>query len=151
GTRVQRIGDQAAADARRAKRGAFGGAAMTTHAETLAHYLGAFTEELIAQGVTDVCLCPGSRSTPLALTFAREPRIKTWMHLDERSCFYFALGMAKATGRAVAILCTSGSAALNFAPAVAEAYQAGVPLLVFTADRPPELRDIGANQTIDQQ
>lgn len=120
------------------------------HGEVLARYVGAFADELAAAGVEDVCLCPGSRSTPLALTFARHPRLKLWTHLDERSCAYFALGIAKASRRPAAILCSSGTAALNFAPAVVEAYHAHVPLIVLTADRPQELRDLGSNQTIDQ-
>jgi 2-succinyl-5-enolpyruvyl-6-hydroxy-3-cyclohexene-1-carboxylate synthase len=74
-----------------------------------------------------------------------------WMHLDERSCAYFALGMAKASGRPVAILCSSGTAAVNFAPAVVEAFHSRVPLIVLTADRPPELQELGANQTIQQR
>ncbi|MPZ48870.1 MAG: 2-succinyl-5-enolpyruvyl-6-hydroxy-3-cyclohexene-1-carboxylic-acid synthase [Dehalococcoidia bacterium] len=123
-----------------------------SHAEVLGRYAGAFVDALVARGLRDVCLCPGSRSTPLALTFARHPRVKIWTHLDERSCAYFALGMAKVHGSAapVAILCSSGTAAVNFAPAVVEAAQSHVPLLVLTADRPQELRDLGANQTIDQ-
>ena len=116
--------------------------------------LGAFTaalcEGLVAGGVRHVCLCPGSRSTPLVLAVARSPALQHWMHLDERSCSYFALGLAKATREPVAIICTSGTAALNFAPALAEASRAGVPLVALTADRPPELRAVGANQTVDQ-
>ena len=116
----------------------------------LATYLGAFLDELAGAGVRDVCLCPGSRSTPLALILQRHPAFKLWMQLDERSCAYFALGMAKASHRPVALLCTSGTAAVNFAPAVVEAFQSRVPLVVLTADRPQELRELGANQTIDQ-
>ncbi len=121
-----------------------------THAEVLGRYVGTFVDEIVAAGVENVCMCPGSRSTPLALTFERHPGIKTWIHLDERSCAYFALGMAKASGRLVAILCSSGTAAVNFAPAVVEAFHSHVPLIVLTADRPPELQGLGANQTIDQ-
>jgi len=110
----------------------------------------AFVDELARSGVTDACVCPGSRSTPLAMTLRRQERIRLWTHLDERAAAFFAMGMAKATRRPVAVLCTSGTAAVNFAPAVIEAWHARVPLLVLTADRPPELRDIGASQTIDQ-
>jgi 2-succinyl-5-enolpyruvyl-6-hydroxy-3-cyclohexene-1-carboxylate synthase len=113
--------------------------------------VGSFVDELVACGLRDVCLCPGSRSTPLAIAFARHPDVKLWTHLDERSCAYFALGMAKASPlQPVAVLCSSGTAAVNFAPAVVEAYHSRVPLIVLTADRPPELQDLGANQTIDQ-
>src|SRR5687768_12326946 len=120
-----------------------------SHAEALGAYVGAFVDELAASGLEHVCLCPGSRSTPLALAFARHPDIKVWTHLDERSCAYFALGMAKRdTYNPVAILCSSGTAAVNFAPAVVEAAHSHIPLIVLTADRPQELRDLGANQTI---
>ena len=84
----------------------------------------------------------------LALT--REPQIRCWSHIDERCAGFFAVGAAKASGRPVALSCTSGTAAANFAPAVVEAFWARVPLIVLTADRPPELRDVGAGQTIDQ-
>lgn len=113
-------------------------------------YVRALVDELARAGVKHVCLCPGSRSTPLAMTFAGHAGIKMWMHLDERSCAFFALGLAKASHGPVVLVCTSGTAAANFFPAVAEAYQARIPLLVLTADRPPELRETGAPQTIDQ-
>lgn len=109
-----------------------------------------FVEELARCGLRHVCLSPGSRNTPLVLAFAKHPRIQVSSHLDERSAGFFALGLAMATRQAVAVVCTSGSAAANYFPAVVEASQSRVPLLVLTADRPPELRYSGANQTIDQ-
>src|SRR4051794_33368518 len=115
-------------------------------------YLGlrAFADELARCGLEHACTSPGSRSTPLVLSLAREPRIRSTSHIDERSGAFFALGLAKATGRPAALACTSGTAAANYAPAVHEAFHARVPLIVLTADRPPELREIGAGQTIDQ-
>ncbi len=115
-------------------------------------YLGlrAFVDELARCGVRHACTSPGSRSTPLVLSLAREPRLQTWSHIDERCAAFFALGQAKATGLPVALTCTSGTAAANFTPAVIEAHEARVPMLVLTSDRPPELREIGAGQTIDQ-
>ncbi|UTF53051.1 2-succinyl-5-enolpyruvyl-6-hydroxy-3-cyclohexene-1-carboxylic-acid synthase [Natronosalvus rutilus] len=107
-------------------------------------------DELAAGGLEAVCLAPGSRSTPLTVAFAEHPEIETYSHLDERSAAFFALGRARRTGEPTALVCTSGTAAANFHPAVIEASQARVPLLVLTADRPPELRDSGANQTVDQ-
>src|SRR6202046_2623168 len=90
--------------------------------------IAAFVDELARCGVTDVCTSPGSRSTPLVLALARHPRLRAHSHIDEREGAFFALGIAKATGRAVAIACTSGTAAANFAPAVIEASEARVPL-----------------------
>lgn len=113
-------------------------------------YIRAFVSELPRSGVFHACLCPGSRSTPLAMLLRREPDIRVWTLVDERSAAFFALGMAKASRRPVAVISTSGTAAVNFAPAVVEAHAARVPLLVLTADRPPELRAVGASQTIDQ-
>jgi 2-succinyl-5-enolpyruvyl-6-hydroxy-3-cyclohexene-1-carboxylate synthase len=113
-------------------------------------YIDAFVDELQRAGVRNVVICPGSRSTPLAMTFAAQPGIHTWMHVDERSAAYFGLGMAKRLRQPVALLCTSGTAAANFLPAIIEAKLTHVPLLVLTADRPHELRDNGAPQSIDQ-
>jgi 2-succinyl-5-enolpyruvyl-6-hydroxy-3-cyclohexene-1-carboxylate synthase len=110
----------------------------------------AMTEELARSGVRRAVVSPGSRSTPLAVALWRQPEIEVSVILDERSAGFFALGTALATGVPAAVLCTSGSAAANLHPAVVEADQASVPLIVLTADRPPELRDIGAGQTIDQ-
>jgi 2-succinyl-5-enolpyruvyl-6-hydroxy-3-cyclohexene-1-carboxylate synthase len=112
--------------------------------------LRAFCEELARCGVTDACTSPGSRSTPIVLSLARTPGMRAWSHVDERVAGFFALGLAKQSGRPVAIACTSGTAAAELMPAVIEAAEARVPLIVLTADRPPELRDVGAGQTIDQ-
>jgi 2-succinyl-5-enolpyruvyl-6-hydroxy-3-cyclohexene-1-carboxylate synthase len=123
---------------------------VTDLAQTSLEYAAAFVEEMRRSGVRHVCVSPGSRSTPLALAIANNAGLKTWIHIDERCSAFFALGIARASNEPVAIVCTSGTAAANFFPAVVEARSAGVPLLVLTADRPPELRDVGAAQTIDQ-
>jgi 2-succinyl-5-enolpyruvyl-6-hydroxy-3-cyclohexene-1-carboxylate synthase len=112
--------------------------------------LRALCDELGRCGMRDACTSPGSRSTPIVLSLVREPKVRCWSHIDERCAGFFALGAAKASGRPVAVTCTSGTAAANLAPAVIEAHEARVPLIVLTADRPPELRDVGAGQTIDQ-
>lgn len=109
-----------------------------------------FVHTLIASGVQHVCFAPGSRSTPLILAFAEHPHVKLWQHIDERSAGFFALGIAKSTRSPVALLCTSGTAAANFFPAVIEARLGRVPLIVLTADRPHEARDNASPQTIDQ-
>ncbi|HSC03661.1 MAG TPA: 2-succinyl-5-enolpyruvyl-6-hydroxy-3-cyclohexene-1-carboxylic-acid synthase [Solirubrobacteraceae bacterium] len=112
--------------------------------------LRAFCDELARCGVEHACTAPGSRNTPLLLSLVRDGRIRSWSHVDERCAAFFALGAAKRSGRPVAVTCTSGTAAANLAPAVIEARHARVPLIVLTADRPPELREVGAGQTIDQ-
>jgi 2-succinyl-5-enolpyruvyl-6-hydroxy-3-cyclohexene-1-carboxylate synthase len=112
--------------------------------------LRAFADELVRCGVTDAVTSPGSRSTPVVLALAREPGLRAHSHVDERAAAFFALGLAKASRRPVVLACTSGTAAAEYLPAVIEAHEAGVPLIVLTADRPPELRDSGAGQTIDQ-
>ena len=109
-----------------------------------------FVKELINQGLQAVCVAAGSRSTPLTLAFASSKEIQIYSHIDERSAAYFALGMARAGGKPVALVCTSGTAAANFYPAVIEANYSEVPLIVLSADRPHELRDSGSNQSIDQ-
>lgn len=118
--------------------------------EDMTYYLAAFVDELVQSGVKDVVISPGSRSTPIALLMAEHPKLEVTVLIDERSASFYALGLAKTTGRPVAVLCTSGTAAANYYPAIVEAFQARIPLLVLTADRPHELRDIGAPQAIDQ-
>jgi 2-succinyl-5-enolpyruvyl-6-hydroxy-3-cyclohexene-1-carboxylate synthase len=121
-----------------------------SHQESLTAYLAAFVGELVQSGVTDVVVSPGSRSTPLALMMAEHPGLHIHIMIDERSAAFFALGIAKAQGKSVALLCTSGTAAANYYPAIVEANISRVPLIVLTADRPHELRDVGAPQAIDQ-
>lgn len=111
---------------------------------------GAFADEISRRGARHAVICPGSRSTPLALSLAAHLEPRVWIHIDERSAAFFALGMARQLGEPVALLCTSGTAAANFFPAIAEARLSRIPLIVLTADRPPELRGWGAAQTIDQ-
>jgi 2-succinyl-5-enolpyruvyl-6-hydroxy-3-cyclohexene-1-carboxylate synthase len=112
--------------------------------------LRAFVDELARCGMRAACTSPGSRCAPLVLTLAREERLRCYSHIDERCAGFFALGLAKASGLPVAVTCTSGTAAAELAPAAIEAFQARVPLLLLTADRPPELRENGAGQAIDQ-
>ncbi len=115
-----------------------------------ASFARAFVDELVRGGVTEAVVAPGSRSTPLALALAAEARMKVNVLLDERSAAGFALGAARASGRPSVLCCTSGTAAAHFHWAVLEAHHGRVPLIVCTADRPPELQGIGAGQTIDQ-
>ncbi|MEA2199427.1 MAG: 2-succinyl-5-enolpyruvyl-6-hydroxy-3-cyclohexene-carboxylate synthase [Solirubrobacteraceae bacterium] len=112
--------------------------------------LRAFVDELTRCGMRAACTSPGSRCAPLVLSLAREERLRCYSHVDERCAGFFAVGLAKASGLPVAVACTSGTAAAELLPAVVEAREARVPLLVLSADRPAELRDIGAGQAIDQ-
>jgi 2-succinyl-5-enolpyruvyl-6-hydroxy-3-cyclohexene-1-carboxylate synthase len=112
--------------------------------------LQAFVDELVRCGLRHAVTCPGSRNAPLLLTLAGHPGIEPVSVIDERAAGFVALGLAKASGRPAAVTCTSGTAAANLHPAVAEAWEARVPLIVLTADRPPELRGVGAGQAIDQ-
>jgi len=123
---------------------------MMNHIETLTRYLAHFIDELTHQGIQDVVISPGSRSTPLAMLAVDNELIRDWILVDERSASYFALGLAKKTNRPVALICTSGTAAANYYPAVIEAFHGRVPLIVLTADRPHELRDVGAPQAMNQ-
>lgn len=109
-----------------------------------------FVDELVRQGVHQACVSPGSRSAPLAIALARHPQMRVYVHVDERSGSFFGVGLAKASRAPVALLCTSGTAATEFHAAVVEAFHSQTPLLVLTADRPPELIGVGANQAIDQ-
>ena len=106
--------------------------------------LRAFVEELVAAGVLEAVVCPGSRSTPLALALRMARGLRVRVLYDERAAGFFALGMARTSRRPVVLLATSGTAAVEFAPAVVEAQLSRVPLVVLTADRPAELRDRGA-------
>jgi 2-succinyl-5-enolpyruvyl-6-hydroxy-3-cyclohexene-1-carboxylate synthase len=108
-------------------------------------------ETLARLGLTTAIVCPGSRSAPLTVALAQHPQIEAIPILDERSAAFFALGVARCTGKPTALICTSGTAGANFYPAVIEARESKIPLLILTADRPPELRDCNAGQTIDQQ
>ena len=114
-------------------------------------WAGVLVETLVRSGVSRAVISPGSRSTPLTMALASHPAIEAIPILDERSAAFFALGLAKVDGRPVVLVCTSGTAGANFFPAVIEAHESAVPLLILTADRPPELRACASGQTIDQQ
>lgn len=129
--------------------GSHGGAGAVTRDVNTA-FAEAVVDEWARAGVTDACLAPGSRSTPLALALARDDRVRVHGFLDERSAAFAALGIGRVTGHPAVVLCTSGTAAANFHPAVLEAHHGRVPLVVATADRPAELHGVGAGQTVDQ-
>lgn len=113
-------------------------------------HIAELTEILVQNNITKIVLSPGSRNAPLIIAFDSHPSIETFLIHDERSAAFFALGMADQTGEGVAMVCTSGSAVLNYAPAISEAYYRQVPLLVLTADRPEDLIDQGDGQCIRQ-
>ncbi|KIL43951.1 2-succinyl-5-enolpyruvyl-6-hydroxy-3-cyclohexene-1-carboxylic-acid synthase [Jeotgalibacillus soli] len=121
-----------------------------SHQQTLTTFVATFVQQLHKGGVKRAVISPGSRSTPLAYVLQEHPLIECHVNVDERSAAFYALGMAKKTGEPVVLLCTSGTAAANYYPAVVEARYARIPLLVLTADRPHELREVGAPQAIDQ-
>ena len=119
--------------------------------DTAATFCATLADEWVRLGVTHAVICPGSRSTPLALALAANDALTTLVHHDERAAAFLALGIGLATGRPAIVLTTSGTAAVELHPAVVEAHQAYVPLIAVTADRPPELHGVGAPQTIDQR
>lgn len=121
-----------------------------TNKQILSDYVYRIIGSLAAYGVEDVVISPGSRSTPLAYGFASSKQFQVFRQIDERSAAFLALGMAKVKAKPVVLLCTSGTAAANYFPAIVEAYYARVPLIILTADRPHELRDVGAPQAINQ-
>ena len=123
---------------------------MTSAQTPAATFSATLADELVRGGVRHIVLSPGSRSTPLALALAERPELCVHVFHDERSASFAALGIGLATGSPAVVVCTSGTAAAELHAAVIEAHQAEVPLVVCTADRPPELRDVGAPQTIDQ-
>lgn len=107
-------------------------------------------ETLVREGLQFAVISPGSRSTPLTMAFGRHPGVETIVSVDERSAAFHALGLARASGRPVVLVCTSGSAGAHYLPAIIEAHETGTPLIAITADRPPELRDCRSGQTINQ-
>ncbi|WP_020007435.1 2-succinyl-5-enolpyruvyl-6-hydroxy-3-cyclohexene-1-carboxylic-acid synthase [Salinicoccus albus] len=120
------------------------------HQELLTKQVFTLVDILWSHGVDEVVISPGSRSTPIAIAAELHPHIKTYVHPDERSAAFFALGLSKRDHSPVGIICTSGTAAANYTPAIAEAELSHLPLIAITADRPHELRDVGAPQSIDQ-
>ncbi len=121
-----------------------------SHTESLTKQVFTLVDELYKYGMTSLVISPGSRSTPIAIAAELHPKMKTYVHPDERGAAYFALGKIKVSKRPVGILCTSGTAAANYVPAVSEAGLSHLPLVVITSDRPHELRNVGAPQAINQ-
>lgn len=121
-----------------------------SHQSSMTNYINSFIQGLIDGGVTQAVISPGSRSTPVSILLHQRSEIKTYIDVDERSAGFFAVGLSKASQKPVALVCTSGTAAANYLPAVSEAKQSNVPLVVVTTDRPHELRDNGAPQTMNQ-
>ena len=117
---------------------------------TAATFCATIVDEWARAGITDAVVCPGSRSTPLAVALASDARITVHVHHDERSAAFTALGLGLVTERPTVVLTSSGTAAVELHPAIVEAHQSGVPLIAATADRPPELQEVAAPQTIDQ-
>jgi 2-succinyl-5-enolpyruvyl-6-hydroxy-3-cyclohexene-1-carboxylate synthase len=128
-----------------------GGMSPLDFRNTNALWCSVLAETLVRRGVAQAVISPGSRSTPLTMALVQNEGIETIPVLDERSAAFFALGLAKQTRKPVVLVCTSGTAGANYFPAVIEAHESGVPLIVITADRPPEMRDCASGQTIDQQ
>lgn len=123
---------------------------IMTNQSDMTNYLQAFVEGMISSGVEQAVISPGSRSTPLALLLHRQEKIETFIEVDERSAAFFALGLSKASCKPVVLLCTSGTAAANYYPAICEANASHIPLIILTTDRPHELRQVGAPQAMDQ-
>lgn len=121
-----------------------------SHQNSMTNYINAFIQGLIDGGVSQAVISPGSRSTPVSILLHQCSEITTFVDVDERSAGFFALGLSKSSGKPVVLVCTSGTAAANYLPAIAEAKQSNVPLVVVTTDRPHELRDTGAPQTMNQ-
>lgn len=118
--------------------------------EALTKYIGALVDELSALNIQHVVISPGSRSTPISMLVNEHPKLKSYIAVDERGAGFFALGIAKSTKQPTVLICTSGTAASNYLPAISEAKESRIPLIVLTADRPHELRDIGAPQAMNQ-
>lgn len=118
--------------------------------EALTKYIGALVDEISALNIQNVVISPGSRSTPISMLVKEHPKLKSYIAVDERGAAFFALGIAKSTRQPTVLICTSGTAASNYLPAISEAKESRIPLIVLTADRPHELRDIGAPQAMNQ-